>query len=242
MKKTLMFIMLAVSLTAFGQKKTSKLPILYQGVRLGLSFNNYVGDDANIVDADVNKGEYEEVSKGLGNRVGWHAGYVIAMSIPKLKNCYVEAGAYLATKGYKVNKTLYNDEAQYNHNDWNTYDVKMVTYNIDIPICFGYNYVINDKMSVRGKTGPYFTYALSGKQNYSLTSYADAEFDGSDEIETKISDMDNFNKFGIGWIFGAEFCYDKYVVGLSYQHGLTKLFEKTKMYESNIGITLGMNF
>lgn len=120
----------------------------------------------------------------------------------------------------------------------------MVTYNLDIPINFGYNYVINDKMNVRAKTGPYLTYAFSGKENYSYTDYINGKLDngGQEETETKIGDMDGFHKFGIGWSIGAEFNYDSYIVGITYQRGLTKLFKKTDIYESNIEFTLGMNF
>lgn len=70
MKKLMTTVLLAVSLTAFGQNEKSSSPIMYQGVRVGLSLNNYVGSDAKFVDADVNKGEYDVISNSLGNRVG----------------------------------------------------------------------------------------------------------------------------------------------------------------------------
>lgn len=81
------------------------------------------------------------------SRVGYHLGARAKMGLPALnENVYANAGAFLSLKGASLGKKA-----------------KVSMNVLEIPIHGGYQYGINDKISVFGEFGPYFSIGLFGK-------------------------------------------------------------------------------
>ena len=193
----------------------------------GVSLNSYVGSD--IKDANLK----------IGFHLGFTGRYFISDAL------FMEGSFLVSTKGYKANTSgssgqYWDDEgANYDYE----YDITMVTYNFDIPINIGYNIALTDNSSLKVKAGPYLTYAFSGKlkeKGYE-TYYPDIHSSETEHIDksTNICDIEGFKNFGVGIGVGLSYDFSNFSISATYQHGLTKVLKKSKVYEQNILITLG---
>lgn len=150
--------------------------------------------------------------KNVDMQIGFNAGATGRYYI--VNNFFAEASLMFTTKGYKAKKKS---------------DTKMTTYNIDVPINIGYRFVISDGISLKIKAGPYITYALDGEQKV-------------ENVKTKLKDIKTFNTFNVGIDGGIALDFHHIVLSGTYQHGLATLFNKQKVYEQNIFVSLGYRF
>lgn len=194
----------------------------YVGIIGGYSINNYVGDDAD--DYDV--------------RGGFHVGIVGGRMLNNV--AFLESGLYVASKGYKIN--THDDTGYWQDNGLNyekDQSTKMRTYNLELPIFIG-----AQMGEYFFKVGPYFSYALSGERKITgeYTFHEDTHSSATDFLDdkTKISDMDNFNRFGIGLGASIGCRVEHFTMGFTYQRGLSKIFDNRKEYEQNILFSLGV--
>ena len=149
--------------------------------------------------------------KNVDMQVGFNGGVTGRYYI--VNNFFAEGSLMFTTKGYKSKKN----------------DVKMTTYNIDVPINVGYRFMISDEMSLKIKAGPYITYAVGGEQK-------------AGDVKTKLKDIKPFNTFNVGINAGVSFDFHHIVLSGTYQRGLATLYEKQKVYEQNIFVSLGYRF
>ena len=192
--------------------------------------NNFTGDD--IENTDM--------------KLGFHAGITARYFF--VKDVFLEGSLGIATKGYKITNQ-YSSGSSWNDDGYN-YDSEVTTkyssYNLEIPILIGYKYAINKDINIKAKIGPYFTYALAGKQTekgYEIY-YPDIHSSekGYIDEETKIGDMSGFKNFGYGLHAGLSVEYNRYTLSASYQRGFSKVFDKAKTYEQNFLVSVGYKF
>lgn len=211
-------------------------------IMAGLSVNKWVGKDVeSFFEKDGNSSASNEIKTNLGFHVGLYGDYYISNTI------FTGAGIMFNTKGYKA------DEKQFSGESWddeganydNSIDVKMITYNIDIPIYIGGRFDIGLDKSFYLKGGPYLTYALSGKRTRKGTNvfYDTVHSSEIEHINEKIDigkgELKDYQKFGVGLMGTVGFTYSNIFFEVSFQRGLTKLIKKNKMFEQNIMFSIG---
>ncbi len=210
--------------TSFGEKNVEL------EVFAGVSLNDNVGKDVD----------------GTKMKVGFHAGFTGRYNI--MEGLFAEGALAFATKGYKSENSSTSGKTwdDYGPNYDSKLETSMVTYNIDLPISIGYRFTLNDNMKIRIKAGPYLTYALFGesKQKGYNTYYPDIHSGETERIDRtkKLSDMDDYKKFGVGVQGGVGFEYNQVTLSASYQRGLTSLNKHADVFEQNIIISLGYKF
>lgn len=150
--------------------------------------------------------------KNADMQIGFNGGVTGRYYI--VNNFFAEASLMFTTKGYKSKKKNGG---------------KMTTNNIDVPINFGYRFMLSDDMSLRIKAGPYITYAIGGEQKV-------------EKVKTKLKDIKPFNTFNVGIDAGVAFDFHHIVLSGTYQQGLATLYQKQKIYEQNIFVSLGYRF
>lgn len=197
----------------------------YFGLIGGISFNNYVGEDI----------------KGGKNHLGFNI-YVVG-GYEFTSNIFAEVQLGVVTKGRKIEQSItsgqYWDDEDANYDGEST-DVLKTT-NIELPIYLGVKYE-----GIFAMVGPYLTYAISGKKHEkgSQTIYPDIHSSETEYIDetTKLSGIQGFKKFGCGIGGSVGYRYEQFVISATYQHGLTKLYNKSKQYEQNILVSVGIMF
>lgn len=177
-------------------------------VYAGLSMNSYTGGDT------------DDASMKVGFNVG------ISGKCYLTENFFGELSIGFATKGAK--------ESEENYWEGNGYEFTLSTYNLDVPLYFGYRFCINDNSSLSLKLGPYITYAFAGKLKY--------EDDYGDKKSIGIGEFVDFNRLGAGIGCGVGYNYDKIGVTAIYQRGLTKLVKEQDIFEQNISLSLSYTF
>lgn len=177
------------------------------------------------------------------SRIGFHLGVRGKMELPSITNgVYVNAAALFTLKG----SSLDLGEAL---------SGKVNAYALEIPIHIGYQHAINEKFSVFGEFGPYFSFGLFGKTNTSSWGWSDAsnKYDGTDwswedwdwndwgpvegKEKEKYDTYDAYNRFdfGFGLRLGAEY-KQKYVFALGYDFGLIDLWKTIEFDEDDMGL------
>lgn len=198
----------------------------------GLSMNNYTGKNA----------EYDF-------KPGFHIGITGRYIFPE--RFFVEGSLRFATKGYKKHNS--DSSGQYWDDNGPNYDsditIKMTSYNLDFIPSIGYKIAVGTDANLLIKVGPYITYALSGKRTYkgSRTNYDTIHSSDIDPIDDKddFDDLKNqyrFKSFGYGIQGGLGLEINQLMISASYQHGLSKIFGKSKVYEQNILVSIGYVF
>lgn len=147
-----------------------------------------------------------------GNKVGFSAGIIGELSLAN--NFYGNTSILFTTKGYDSSDSEYKDNQTSNY--------------LEVPIHFGYNYPITNKISVLGEVGPYFGYLISAKgydENY--------KWDGTED----------FNKLdvGIGFKLGAEFI-KRFRLTVGYDWGLSNIYKDSDDWgkANNRNFTVGV--
>lgn len=210
--------------------KQNELTPLDISIYAGASLNSYTGDD------------FDDGEMKVGFNLGLTCRYFL------YKDFFGEISLGFATKGYKKNMTA--TSGQYWDDYGNNYDSEtnknMTTYNLDIPLSIGYQFPIGNMSDLCIKVGPYLTYALSGKEKTTgyMKIYPDIHSSETEYIneEKKISEIDEYKKFGAGIGFGISYKLKNCSITISYQRGLTKIYEEQDIFEQNISLSLGYNF
>lgn len=85
--------------------------------------------------------------------------------------------------------------------------------------------------------GPYFSFSVGGdiSETMSVTGY-------QNKTETKLSKIDAFNDFVLGMELSVGYRRNAGEFFFTYQRGLSKTFEKLKMYEQGFYIGTGFIF
>lgn len=200
------------------------------GVYAGAALNSYTGND--MEDADM--------------KLGFNAGITGRYYI--YNNLFGELSVGIASKGYK--KTASESSGQYWIDDGENFDsdvkINMATYNLDIPLYFGYRFPISEDSGFSIKIGPYITYALSGELKASGYKIYYPDIHSSEKepinIKKKISDMDDYRKFGVGVGCGISYNLKNFGITASFQRGLTKLYDEQDVFEQNISLNLSYSF
>lgn len=100
---------------------------------------------------------------------------------------------------------------------------------LQIPVLGAYRFNLNDSWNIVAKAGPYFAYALSGKVK-----------EGSDELD--LFDDADANRFDAGIILGADFEYHRFVAGIEFEYGFTKIVDWNDIKNVAGYITVGYKF
>ena len=128
--------------------------------------------------------------------------------------------------------------AKYTSEDWSSggyagdYDAEVNIYYLQIPVLAAYRFNLNDSWNLTLKAGPYFAYGVKGDDDGE-----DIFADDGDKY-----DEQGANRLDIGLDFGVDFEYHRYVFGLEYEYGLTKLFDYADLKTSATYITVGYKF
>ncbi len=168
------------------------------------------------------------MSASTSSLVGFNIGVSDQFLLLKSKPLYLETGLYFSTKGGKVN---YNIETEGGGYDYST---KMTPMYLQIPLLINYHFAINDKFSVQPAVGAYYAFGICGK----------VKEDGEKE---NIFSKNGFKRSDVGLRFGVNFGYDKFILGVSYDLGLSNIAqgsdsEDGKFKNRVFAINLGYNF
>lgn len=155
------------------------------------------------------------------DKAGSYAGYNVSIEFnkPISSGVYWGSGLVFGNKGYKFSEGDYED--------------KLATAKLELPVNFGYKYALTDEIQLDGHIGGFINYDLFGKETVS---------EGDESLEAKIGDMDSYNRLGYGLQFGIGVWYQKLNFNITYQKGLAKMWEDTKIYESNWMLSIGYAF
>lgn len=229
-KKMIIMIALAIFGSAtYAQSSFEDKKVEFE-VFAGVSLNDNVGKDVD----------------GTKMKVGFHAGFTGRYNI--MEGLFAEGAVAFATKGFKAETSSTSGKGWIDNglNYDSEMETNLVTYNIDVPISIGYRFSVSDNFKVRIKAGPYLTYALFGesKQKGKTTYYPDIHSGETERVDrtVKLSDMDDYKKFGVGVQGGVGFEYNQVTLSATYQRGLTSLDKHADIFEQNILISLGFKF
>lgn len=163
---------------------------------------------SNMVDKNNNYNFAKE--DNYKSRVGGHIGALIGFNLSD--NISLQTGLLISTKGVKE---VYEDK-------WEKEIYKINLTYLEVPLLVSYNYEINDDFKIYGGLGPVLGVAIGGKYIY---KYIDKEDGESDKDVEKISFgnneiRDGFKRLDVGLMVQAGAQYDKYRLGLFFNHGL----------------------
>lgn len=179
------------------------------------------------------------------SKVGFNIGVRGKIQLPMIaENVYANAGVLLTFKGASFDMGELG-ETKINANF------------LEIPIHIGYQYAVNENLSVFGEFGPYFAFGLFGKTKNKSVEYAYGDGSTSEMTETSNNTFDEMKRFdfGLGFRVGAEI-RQKYILSVGYDFGLVNVYNKddymdpedTNIYitptwkHSNMYISLGYKF
>ncbi len=158
-------------------------------------------------------------------RVGFHVGgvadipFTLIASDDVMKYFYFQPGLMITTKGYK--------------NEIMGVSVKARPTYLELPLNFCFVYPINNDIRICANVGPYLAVGLLGKVKYDTDLITDYDY---------FSD-DNAKRFDFGLNFGVSGEWAQYVLGLSYDLGLTDISHSDiNIKNGAFMITLGYNF
>lgn len=146
---------------------------------------------------------------------GYHVGIAFDRSIGE-SGAFWSSGLQLGTKGYKVGDS--EEEFKLNANK------------LEIPLTFGYKYRVNDDVTVDARVGGFANYDVFGKYK--------VKYDGEEE-SVNLGDLEEYDRFSAGLLFGIGVWYQKVNLNIGYQVGLVK---QNDLKEKNLMISLGYAF
>jgi len=146
--------------------------------------------------------------KGDGGSLNWsgkfgiEAGPVLYYNLKN--NFYINSGLLFSLKTFDLSGSDYTD--------------KLNMYYLTLPVYVGYHIPIG-KLSTYLQAGPYISYKLSGKEDYS----------DADVTETLDVDFLQSIDAGLGIMYGINI--NKFKIEVGYQYGLTNLLKNTEDYD-----------
>lgn len=170
----------------------------------GMNFSNMVEKD--------NKYNYTK-EENYKSRVGGHIGILFGFNAGEKVS--LQTGLLLSTRGFKiVEEDRYEKEVE-----------KINLSYIEVPFLVSYNHKIKDNFKVYGGVGPVLGVAIGGKD---IEIYTDKE--DSRKSEKSVDKMyygnhynDDFKRLDLGLMVQAGVQYDKYKLGLFFNHGLLNI-------------------
>ena len=199
------------------------------GVRGGLNISSLSDYEMPIYQRPSGSFECSE----LDNRLGAYAGAFAQFALSG--NLGLETGLYYARLGGKDKE--YDDE----RGSIEQYKIDANPSYLQLPVALYYKFNITDKFKIYPSAGLYAGYGLTGnlKQQGSV---------GGIPIDSKAKYFDNFaNKFDLGLTVGLNIEYSKFILGIHYDRGFTRV-NKTEIlygdnaYNSNVRCSLAYLF
>ena len=216
MKKTLMTIACALSLTAASAQTlyNNEDNHAYFGARAGLDISS-ASEGHNV----------------FSNGVGFSIGAVY--HLPVKMNFYFEPTIHIFydTFGCSISELLPTDKIR-------THDGSIRNCGFRIPFHFGYHFDFTDDISVSIYTGPQLNYSLTAKSHFK------GVIPGVTANESMFGD-NGFNRTDFQWSFGVSMTYQQnYHVAIGGAAGLTKVMDtKAIDFRRNLfNISVGYNF
>ena len=180
------------------------------------------------------KDMYENYSSEASMKTGFHAG--VTMDVPLSNVFSVDAMLLIESKGYLYKESAFGFSTESRIN----------TLYLDLPIRLKGRYHINEDIAVYGAAGPYVGFGLSGKFRSEITFNGDTEVDEEDIEWGNDPDEDDLKRFDFGLSFGAGVEYSAFMLGVSYDLGLTNISAYTEddaMVKTRVlRISLGYRF
>lgn len=161
-------------------------------------------------------------------KTGWKIG--VGLEKPLSANWLL-----MPTLEFKQKGAQYKDVS-----DGDYYEDKISLQYIQLPVMVAYRTRLSDNLNLTLKVGPYFSYGISGKWEYT------EDYKGShDEGENDFFDSET-NRFDCGAAIGVDFEYHRFVVGLEGEYGFKSLYkddiDHIKMYNVGAYVTVGYKF
>lgn len=153
----------------------------------------------------------------------------VGLEKPFTQNFSVMPSLELALKGTK-----------WKFDGYETFEDQVNLTYLQIPILGAYRFNLNDSWNIVAKAGPYFAYALSGKEKVKDDSH-EYDYDLFDKTDME---GNTANRFDAGIILGADFEYHRFVAGVEFEYGLTNIVDNEDLNIKNVAgyITVGYKF
>lgn len=166
-------------------------------------------------------------SEGLtGLSFGYTKGIALSSNVP----LFLEVGANILWTHKKMDYDY--DNYAYDGEDYDSAESDVLNmFSVNIPVNFGYKFVINDQFSLYPYVGVNFRVNAFGTYKNEGESY---------NIFDKKEMGEAFNRFQAGWQIGVAFNFNKFMLAGSYGQDFTEISKKVKL--SMPSITLGYNF
>lgn len=144
-------------------------------------------------------------------------GYNVGLDMNKfIKNgLYWNTGIMFGSRGYQYEDVL-----------------KFRAHNLQIPLTIGYKYDLGSGFALDGRIGGFFSVDMAGKYKYDSNLLKD----------TKISDIDDYNRCDGGLLIGVGVWYNNINLDLAYQRGFAHSIDNLEGAASNFLIRLGIAF
>jgi hypothetical protein len=226
MKKVILIMLVAVlgAITVNAQ--------LNFGIKAGFNASTIINANQSIEDSDF-------YSYKPGFNIGVAAQYLLSPQFG------IESGLYYSTLGIKGSSSIETDLPFLGKHKVEETQTASPSY-LQLPISVFYKFEVGTGLSLYPDAGIYLGYGLGGKAK------SETKVDGKKVDESSVeSDYfgDKTNKFDLGLTFGLNLQYDKFVIGLGYDLGLTKLNKDKFEYKDakdlkngNIKVSVGYFF
>ena len=111
---------------------------------------------------------------------------------------------------------------------------------VEVPILAAYKHAFNDKLSLVGKVGPYFSYGLfgTGIEIYSYGYDDDFGYFYDNESYNIFDSERGFDRFDAGLVIGASLEYTRFSAGLEFQRGFVKRDSDYKQFNQGFWLTI----
>ena len=176
------------------------------GVRGGLNISS-LGDYEHTI------GQYEDSE--LDSKLGFHAG--VFAQFPVSGNLGIETGLFYSQLGGKDKENDRNEQ----------YKIEANPSYLQIPVSVFYKFNVIDEFKFYPSLGVYAGYGLSGKLKMKGTV-------AGQDIDSKVDYFGNFaNKLDFGATIGMNIQYSKFILGMHYDQGFTKVNKEKTVYGDN---------
>jgi hypothetical protein len=185
------------------------------GVRGGVNISSLSDYEMPIYQRPSGSFEYSEFE----NRPGAYAGFFVQFALSG--NLGLETGLYYAQLGGK------DKERDYEQGTLVQYKIDANPSYLQLPVALYYKLNFTDRFKIYPSAGLYAGYGLTGnlKQQGSV---------GDIPIDSKVKYFDNFaNKFDLGLTVGLNIEYSKFVFGVHYERGFTRVNKTEILYSNN---------
>ncbi|MDR0976887.1 MAG: PorT family protein [Prevotellaceae bacterium] len=204
---------------------------LLMAVATGASAQLKVGVKAGMNLASLSELQIGDHAAGLDEKVGLHAGVLVQYVTPSRFG--LETGLYYNMLGGEERERDYDED----------YKISATSHYLQLPVQLIYQFRLGDDLRLTPAAGLYGAYGLGGKVKASGSVR-------NTSIEIPSTDFfnDATNRFDMGVTVGLNLEYERFLVGVGYEHGFLKLnkhplvFEDDNSYNENIKVSIGILF